>query len=269
MQLIKKRGLYEASRIVYLPVSKISTNPDQPRRLIEPHEMRELSASIAKYGVLQPLSVRRLGGRYELLSGELRMRAAVLAGLNEVPCVVMDVNTRESAVLILVENLLRRDLDFIEEAHGLSRLVNTYGYSQEEVARLVGLSQPTVANKLRLLKIPTGPLGAIRDAGLTERHARALLRLGGEDEIMAVLEMVIKDDLTVAKTESYIEEFLKKEATPTASPAPNMVFIIKDARMLINSITRGVGLLRKSGINAKINQEETAKELVLTITIPK
>jgi len=274
MQLIRKRGLYEASRIVYLPIGEISANPDQPRRHMNPVEMHELSESIAKYGVLQPLSVRRLGRGYELLSGERRMRAAMLAGLKEVPCVIMDVNTRESAVLMLVENLLRRDLDFIEEAHGLSRLVDMYGYRQEEVARLVGLSQPAVANKLRLLKMPTELLLVIREAGLTERHARALLRLKSESDIASVLEIIIKQDLNVAKTEEYIDSFLEKahQPPPVAMPAPkpaNPVFVIRDARLLINSITRGVNLLQKSGINTDMSQDETEREIVLTIKIAK
>ena len=124
MQLTKKRGLYESARIVYLPVGKILANPDRSGRITESAEMRKLSESIAKYGVLQPLSVRRHESGYELLSGERRLRAAMIAGLNEVPCVVMDVNTRESAVLMLIEKLRRRDFDFIEQARGLSRLVN-------------------------------------------------------------------------------------------------------------------------------------------------
>ena len=276
MQLIRKRGLYEASRIIYLPISEISANPDQPRRRMDTEEMQKLSESIEKYGVLQPLSVRRLGRGYELLSGERRMRAAMLAGLREVPCVIMDVNTRESAVLMLVENLLRRDLDFIEEARGLSRLVNMYGYSQEEAARLVGLTQPTVANKLRLLKMPPDLLLTIREAGLSERHARALLRLGSEENMIKVLEMVIKQDLNVAKTESFIEAFLTKaqnpdpvEKSPTDVPQQKSVYVIRDPRLLVNSIARGVKLLRKSGVNVGMEQQETETAIVLTVTIPK
>jgi len=280
MQLLRKRGLYEASRIVYLPVSEIAANPNQPRRHIEPAEMREMSESIAKYGVLQPLSVRRLGSGYELLSGERRMRAAMLAGLTEVPCVIMDVGTRESAVLVLVDNLQRRELDFIEEARGLSRLVSVYGYSQEETARLVGLSQSAVANKLRLLKIPTDLLVIIREAGLTERHARALLRLEGEAEMIAALETVIRQDMNVAKTDAYIDEFLagktEDERLPPDAPVyeanemhPKSIIILKDVRLLINSITRGVNLLRQSGVSAKLEQEEDERGLVLTITIQK
>jgi len=276
MQLIRKRGLYEASRIIYLPISEISANPDQPRRRMDTEEIQKLSESIEKYGVLQPLSVRRLGRGYELLSGERRMRAAMLAGLREVPCVIMDVNTRESAVLMLVENLLRRDLDFIEEARGLSRLVNMYGYSQEEAARLVGLTQPTVANKLRLLKMPPDLLLTIREAGLSERHARALLRLGNEKDMIKVLETVIKQDLNVAKTESFIEEFLEKaknpqsaEKPPSETPQQKSVYVIRDPRLLVNSIARGVKLLRKSGVNVGMEQRETDTAIVLTVTIPK
>ena len=272
LRLIRKRGLYETNKIVYLPIGEIMTSPEQARQQIEPVEIQKLSESIAKYGVLQPISVRRLGRGYELLSGERRMRAAKLAGLTEIPCVIMDANTRESAVLVLIENLLRRDLDFIEEARGLSRLVNMYGYSQEDVARFVGLTQPAVANKLRILKIPQEVLYIMRDAGLSERHARALLRLESEDAMVIVLETIIKDDLTVAKTEELIEQVLSPEPLPKAVPESaqqKSVFIVKDARLLINSITRGVSLLRKSGVDVSLRHDETEKESVLTIRIPK
>ena len=274
MQLTKKRGLYEAARTVYLPISKILTNPDQHERIADSAEMRKLSESIAKYGVLQPLSVRRHESGYELLSGERRLRAAKIAGLNEVPCIVIDVNTRESAVLMLIEKLKRRDIDFIEQARGLSRLVNTYGYSQEEVARFVGLSQPAVANKLRLLKIPSDILYIIRDAGLSERHARALLRLEIESDIAAALGTVIAEEMTVAKTEEMIDNILsgrpQKVHLPLQRDEPKKtVFVINDTRLLVNSITRGVKLLRNSGVAVRLEQEETEKELTLTITIPK
>jgi ParB family chromosome partitioning protein len=243
---------------------------------MDTEEIQKLSESIEKYGVLQPLSVRRLGRGYELLSGERRMRAAMLAGLSEVPCVIMDVNTRESAVLMLVENLLRRDLDFIEAARGLSRLVNMYGYSQEEAARLVGLTQPTVANKLRLLKMPPDLLLTIREAGLSERHARALLRLDSEEDMVKVLETVIKQDLNVAKTESFIEAFLENaknpqsaEKPPAEPPQQKSVYVIRDPRLLVNSIARGVKLLRKSGVNVEMAQQETETSIILTVTIPK
>ena len=276
MQLTKKRGLYEATRTVYLPVSKILTNPSQSGRTTDSVEMRKLSESVAKYGVLQPLSVRRHGPGYELLSGERRLRAAALAGLKEVPCVVMDVNTRESAVLMLIEKLRRRDLDFIEQARGLARLVNMYGYSQEEAARFVGLSQSAVANKLRLLKIPQDVLYIIRDAGLSERHARALLRLEIESDMSAALGTVIAEDMTVAKTESMIDDILSgrpqkenRPPEPDKSLNENTAFVLNDAHLFVNSITRGVKLLRDSGVAVWLEREETEKELTLTITIPK
>ena len=141
MQLMKKRGLYEASRIVYIAVGDILPNPGQPRKCFDPNALRELAGSISRYGILQPLSVRRRGSCFELVSGERRLRAAKLAGLKEVPCVILDIDSQESSILALVENLQRKDLDFIEEAEGLYRLINHSGYKQEEVARLVGLSQ--------------------------------------------------------------------------------------------------------------------------------
>ena len=153
MPFLRKKGLYETNRVLYLPVSELAPNPNQPRRQFSPDGLAELSASIREHGILQPLSVRRVPDGYELVSGERRLRAAKLAGLREVPCILLAVDGENSSLLALVENLQRRDLDFFEEAAALSRLIQTYGLSQEEAARRVGKSQSAVANKLRLLRL--------------------------------------------------------------------------------------------------------------------
>ena len=270
MQLIKRRALFEASKIVYLPVGEIKPNADLPRRRAEPGAMRELAASVEKYGVLQPLSVRRAGDGYELISGERRLRAAALVGIKEVPCIIMDVDTQESAVLALVENLQRRDLDFIEEARGLSRLVNIFGYNQEEAARLVGRSQPAVANKLRLLKLPKDILYLIKEAGLSERHARALLRLETDKDMAKILEEIVKNDLTVLKTDELIDAFL---AGGTEQPEPEQsaepLFVIKDVRLFLNTVARGVAMMQKAGIAVEYNQQDANEAILLTIKIPE
>lgn len=268
MQLLKKRGLYEASRIIYLPIGDILPNPDQPRRNFEPNAMRELAGSISRYGILQPLSVRRRGSGYELVSGERRLRAAKLVGLKDVPCIVLDVDSQESSILALVENLQRKDLDFIEEAEGIYRLVNVNGYKQEEVARLVGLSQSAVSNKLRILKLSPELLFMIRDTGLTERHARALLKLGDERDRLEVFDQIIKKNLNVANTEELIESFLQKKEQKGKTPH-KPVYILKDVRLFINTLTRGMNLMQQSGIDAKCGRDETEQEIILTIKIPK
>jgi ParB family chromosome partitioning protein len=285
MQLIKKRSLFEASRVVYLPVAKIAPNPDMPRRDAPPGAMRELTGSVSRYGVLQPLSVRRCGNGYELISGERRLRAAQLAGLRDVPCIVMEVGEQESAALVLVENLQRRDLHYIEEARALARLRSMYGYSQEETARLVGRSQSAVANKLRLLKLPDAVLTTLRESGLTERHARSLLRLRGEREITSALTQMISSGMNVAKAEAYVEELLGNanpvktaiEASPPApvqaeppptAPQSRKIAGIKDVRFFLNTVERSVLLMRQNGVNITVSAEETGGEVVMTIHLP-
>ena len=275
MQLTKKRGLYEASRVVYLSTDEIAPNPQQPRKNFEPGAMRELAGSVARYGILQPLSVRRSETGYELVSGERRLRAAKLSGLGEVPCIVLEVDGQESSILALVENLQRRDLDFIEEAQGLKRLATIYGYSQEEIARLVGRSQPAVANKLRILRLSDETLRLIRESGLTERHARALLRVADEEDRMRILEKVIRERLNVATTEDLIEKFLAlaeqkiPDAPAVRKKAKQPIYIIKDVRLFLNTVTRGMSIMQQSGIAAKFGKDENEEEIVLRIKIPK
>ena len=181
MALGRKKGLFESNRVLFLPIESIFPNPSQPRRFFSQEGLEELASSIKEHGVLQPLSVRKVEGSYELVSGERRLRAAKLAGLTEVPCILVRVDSEESSLLALVENLQRRDLDFVEEAAALARLIRTYGLSQEETARRIGKSQSAVANKLRLLRLSPDVLTLLRERGFTERHARALLRLGNDE----------------------------------------------------------------------------------------
>jgi ParB family chromosome partitioning protein len=269
MQLMKKRGLFEASRIVYLPVGDILPNPEQPRHNFEPNAMRELASSVARYGILQPLSVRRRGSGYELVSGERRLRAAKLVGLREVPCILMDIDAQKSSILALVENLQRKDLDFIEEAEGLSRLISEQGYKQEEVARLVGLSQSAVSNKIRLLKLSPELLRSIRETGLTERHARALLRLEEERERQQVFEQIVKRNLNVASTEELIDSYLLKKSQKQKTSENRQVYVLKDVRLFLNTISRSMSIMQQSGIDAHCGRDDTEQEIILTIKIPK
>lgn len=177
-----RKGEFFSSRVRYISLNQIRPNPQQPRRSFDEDSLSELAESIRRYGILQPLTVRRQGTGYELVAGERRLRAAAMAGLREVPCLVAQVGEEDSALLALMENLQRRDLDCWEEAEALSRLIARYGLSQEETARRLGRSQPAVANKLRLLRLPDSVRQFLQKNGLTERHARALLRLGTEEQ---------------------------------------------------------------------------------------
>ena len=177
MQFSNHSGRAQRGGIVYLAVDAIAPSAVQPRQNFPPAQLEELSRSIAEYGVLSPLTVRPRPDGYELVAGERRLRAARMAGLSEVPCIVMELDLEEASFIALVENLQRNDLDFLEESRGIAQLIRLFGLSQEECARRLGKSQSAVANKLRLLRLPEDVLNAMRNAGLTERHGRALLRL--------------------------------------------------------------------------------------------
>ena len=255
-----------SGRVLYLPTARIRPNPMQPRKHFDTGGLQELAGSIRQYGVLQPLTVRKAGGAYELVAGERRLRAARLAGLTEVPCLLADVDEEASGMLALVENLQRRDLDFIEEAEGLARLMKTWGLSQEQAARKVGKSQSAVANKLRLLRLSPSVLAELRLHGLSERHARALLKLRSEDEQLRVVGQIVQGGWTVAKTEAYIESLLQPPAPPKREFGG---FVLRDVRVFFNSVNRQLDLIRSAGVDAQSQRQETEREIVLTIRIPK
>jgi ParB family chromosome partitioning protein len=254
--------------IVQVPVNEIDPNPNQPRRAFDGERLAALAESIAQYGVLSPITVRLRYGRYELIAGERRLRAARLAGLARVPCLVLDVDLEESGLLAMVENLQREDLDFVEEARGIENLIRLFDLSQEEAARRLGLSQSAVANKLRLLRLPPDILAALRDKGLTERHGRALLRLGSAEEQRAALAAVCEQGLNVAQTDAYIDALLAAREAPE-KPARRRAFILKDVRVFLNTLNHSLELMKQGGIAAGMKREETEEELIVTISIPK
>ncbi len=279
MQTLRNRPTIRRGGIIYLRIDDISPNPVQPRKIFDDDALKELSESIRSYGILNPLTVRLRGGKYELVAGERRLRAARLAGLREVPCILLDVNMEDASLIALVENLQRRDLDFIEEAVGINRLIRMFGMSQEEAARRIGKSQSAVANKLRLLKLPQDILDSLRTNGLTERHGRALLRLPRAEEQRAALEFIIENGLTVAATDAYIDALLSPpeeteeettvEEKPEERPTGRRAFVLKDVRVFLNTVTRSIDLMKQGGIDAGIHREDTEDSLILTISIPK
>lgn len=268
MQAVKRRVGIRHGGVLSVPVDDIRSNPVQPRKVFRDADLMELSCSIAEYGILNPLTVRLRNGRYELVAGERRLRAAKLAGLSEVPCILLDVGLEEASLLALIENLQRRDLDFIEEANGISQLIRMFGMSQEEAARRLGKSQSAVANKLRLLRLPQDVLDSLRSNGLTERHGRALLRLDSADKQRDALEQIIRRDMTVAMTDSYIDALLEAEKEQEKSEQKR-TFIMKDVRVFMNTILHGLDLMKQGGIAAGMKRQETENELILTISIPK
>lgn len=273
MQATRTRPALRRGGIVYLSTEDIVPNPVQPRRLFDDEGLEELSRSIKDYGILNPLSVRLRGSRYELVAGERRLRAARLAGLKEVPCILLDVNMEDASLIALVENLQRRDLDFIEEANGINQLIRMFGMSQEEAARRIGKSQSAVANKLRLLRLPQDVLEGLRQNGLTERHGRALLRLPDRESQRAALLYIIDNGLTVAATDAYIDALLQAPEAPEEPEVPKAegrrTFVLKDVRVFLNTLSRSIDLMKQGGIDAGVRREETEDQLILTISIPK
>ena len=252
-------------KVLWLPAAEIRPNPMQPRRTFEETGLRELAESIRRHGILQPLTVRRTAAGWELVAGERRLRAAVLAGLETVPCLEAEVDGRASALLALVENLQRKDLHYLEEAEAIAAFLHQTGMTQEAVAAQLGMSPSALANKLRLLRLSPACRALLVEHGLTERHARCLLRLEGER--LTALRQAAAKHWNVAQTEQYVERRLA--ALQTAPPAGRRTYIIKDVRLFLNSVDRGLRLIRDAGVDARTEREETEDEIVLTLRIPK
>ena len=248
-----------------IKTAQISRNPYQPRKYFEPEAINQLAESIQQYGVLNPLPVRRTVDGYELMAGERRLRAARAAGLSEVPCLIMSASEEDSSAIALVENLQRRDLDFFEEAAGYRQLIDRYGLTQEEAAHKVGKTQSAVANKLRLLKLSPENMRMIRDGGLTERHARALLRLPDEEERCKATAQIIEHQWNVSRTEQYIDHLL---SSPPEKPTGTVRRLIKDVRLFLNTVDKAVGMMKESGVETSYEKEERDDGILVKILIP-
>ena len=252
--------------LVEVPPEAIRANPRQPGGAFEEEGLRELAASIRRHGILQPLTVRRTDTGWELIAGERRLRAAKMAGLGTVPCVVSTADDDTSALLALVENLQRRDLHYFEEAAAIADYIRSTGITQEEAAARLGRSPSALANKLRLLRLGDECRRVLVENGLTERHARALLRLEEDSERLAAAKYAAKHKLNVAQTEQYVERRLQ---AIQSAPPHKRTFIIKDVRLFLNTLDRQLRLIRSAGVDAKTEREETEEEILLTIRLPK
>ena len=260
MHCQKLKTYMETGRVVFLPARAIRPNPAQPRKIFREEALSELAESIRQHGILQPLSVRRVGTSYELIAGERRLRAGILAGLTEIPCIVMTMDEKESGLTALVENLQRQDLDFVEEARGICLVMDQWSMSQEQAARLLGKSQSAIANKLRLLRHSNAVLERLRQAGLTERHARALLKLETEPEKLKAIETIQRMGMSVARAEQYIEN-LCSDRTEKPEKA--------DIGAFLKNVSQTLTRIQQRGIAAISERRETESQIVLTITIPK
>ena len=253
-----------AGQVLLIPNEQIFPNPNQPRQVFDQEELVNLAISIRMNGILQPITVRQTDKGYELVSGERRLRASKLAGLVSIPCIVVEVNNMKSAVFALIENLQRQNLNYFEEALAIERLMDEYGLSQEDAARRLGKAPSTVSNKLRLLILPEEARIKLMEKGLTERHARALLKLDSED-VLPILDRIIDKKLNVTQTEELIEEVLSKRD----SPKRHTKRMFSDVKIFLNTINNAVDTMKKSGIGADIKREDTGESYIYRIEIPK
>ena len=268
VETLKTDHLQKNSDVQVLPVplSKIVPNPYQPRKEFESEALSELADSIRQYGVLQPLLVAPgKDGTYILIAGERRLRASIMAGLGTVPVIVSEYTTQQIAEIALIENLQRKDLHYLEEAEGYEKLVNTFHLTQESMAIRVGKKQSTIANKLRLLRLPVSVRNKLHDSKLTERHARVLLKLENEETQKAVLQKVLKGNLNVRQTEALVEKTLKENGK-LDKKKPRIV-IVNDVRIYLNSIRDIMETVKTSGIPASMEQDMDGDEVVVTLRI--
>ncbi len=254
------------NKILSIPQGDILPNPNQPRRRFDYDELEGLAQSIRANGILQPLLVRQLeNGKYELIAGERRLRAARLIGLTKVPCIINDISESDSAVFAVIENLQRQNLDYFEEAEALALLISDYRMSQDELCKKLGKAQSTLSNKLRLLKLNEEMRYKISRAGLSERHARALLSLTDEVQRARALSIIIDRHLTVNESESLIEQMLRKNEAPKRQILKGF----KDIRIFINTLNNAVDAIRKAGIDADSVKTETDEYVEYIVRIPK
>ena len=259
-----------------IPIESIMPNPNQPRKEFDERTLYGLAQSIRDYGIIQPLSVRvieieEIDGdiekRYELIAGERRLRAAKLLFMQSVPCVIIEADDRVSAELAIIENLQREDLNFFEQARAIYKLIENFGYTQEQTAKRLAVSQSYVANKLRILKLSQEEQQIIIEYGLTERHARSFIRIADEKERHEAIATVIKRSMNVAATDKYIDKILEKNNAKNAKG--RTVFIIKDIRLFLNTIDKAVDTVVQSGVDIKSEKTDKGDYIEICLTVPK
>ena len=256
----------QINKVIEIDVRLIVPNPHQPRTEFDDSDIRSLAESIGQNGILQPLSVRKSGERYELIAGERRLRAAKMCGLQAVPCIVDDISEVNSAILALVENIQRQDLSFFDEAAAIEKLISYYGMTQEDAASKLGKAQSTIANKLRLLRITPEERELIMNFNLTERHARALLKLGSCEERMNILEKVIKNKLNVERTEKLVEDYIGQKKVRQSYRTRSKVF--QNVKIFVNTINKAIETMQSAGIDADSRKIQNEEYIEYRVRIP-
>jgi len=264
--MIKSSKSKATSQIQFISHDLIKPNPQQPRVRFDYNELEGLACSIRANGLLQPINVRVLeNGEFELISGERRLRAARMIGMTKIPCIVMNASDQQSALFAIIENVQRENLDFFEEAVAIERLMTEYGLSQDEISEKLGKAPSTLSNKLRLLRLPDEIRDKISYAGLSERHARALLTLPDNNTRKRVLDIVIERHLTVAETERLIADVHRRRKGPRKPQTK----AYKDMRIFLNTLNHAVDIIRKAGIEADTAKSETDEYFEYVIRISK
>ena len=260
---LRPRTTESQRRLLEIPVEKIVPNPNQPRVTFDDDTIAELAQSISQVGLIQPLVVRRSGSGYELVAGERRLRACKSLGMETVTCIVEDSMQEESSAMVaLIENLQREDLHYMEEAQCYYALLNNYNLTQEELAKRLGRSQSSIANKLRLLRLSPDVVSAIRENGLSERHARAVLRLP-ENRRSEALINIAKRRMNARQTDLYIEQLLN-----TPAKGKHRISMVKDVRIFVNTIDHAIRLMTDNGVPATAHREEKDGYIEYTVRIP-
>ena len=262
-----KNGKYKiGGQIILVPQEEIYPNPNQPRKRFDFDELEGLAQSIRQNGIIQPIAVRiNAKGHYELISGERRLRASRLVGITKVPCIIMEANDEKSALFALIENVQRCDLGFFEEAVAIEKLLTDYGMSRDEICKKLGKAPPTISNKLRLLRLPEEIRLKITQENLTERHARALLRLTSESQMQRALSIIAEKRLSVAESEKLIAQLIANDTKPKQPT----VKLFKDVRIFVNTLNHAVDTMRRAGIEADSAKSETDEYIEYIVRIPK
>lgn len=256
-----------AEEVIRIATEKLLPNPYQPRKQFKSEDLLSLADSIKENGVLQPLLARRINNSdyFEIIAGERRLRASILANMPTVPCLIVDCDYEESAIYSILENIQRADLSFFEEAQAISHMQNHFGLTQEEISKRLGKSQSALSNKLRLLKLPADVRYYIEKEGLTERHARALLKCTTEKQMWTTLNVIKERHLNVEQTEAYIDSLIDKKV----KPHKNVVKIFKDVRIFVNTVNKAINTMKEAGIPAESNKTETDDYIEFYVKIPK
>ncbi len=256
--------------IINIPIRFIKPNPYQPRKNFNLKSLEELSQSVKTYGIIQPISVRKLShDSYELIAGERRLRAAEIAELTEIPAIVVDYRDKDSAMVALVENLQREDLNFIEEAEGYYNLIEDHNITQQELAEKLGKSQSTIANKLRILKLPTDIKKILIEEKLTERHGRALLKLPDDNLRRIVLDKTVNNNLNVSGTETLVEDILDNLRKRDENVSSQKIKSLINVRIYLNTIKKAYRAIKEYGVKAEYNEEDKGDFYLVSIKIPK